>query len=704
MKYLLYLLLSTKLVLTGTFLYAQLCPPNDVPDMFFQDINGDGIDGDTMRAIFVSDAFGNDGNPGTLSLPVKTIDQGIVLGFAAGKDVYVAKGTYILTAPIVLKPGVGLYGLFDDGNNWSRSLVNSTTITGIPNPVEAINISTFSTMEGFNIVAAPAIAPGGSSYGIRIVNCTGIVNLTNNTIKAGNAAAGNAGASGSNGSAGANGQNGGFGSCDGNISGSGGIGGNSPCNRTGGNGGNGGPEGAFNGLSGMAGVGGAAGGNGGTGGNPGGPGVNGAQGATATSGTNGAQATNGTIQSGLFLPAAGNDGTNGGNGNGGGGGGGGGGQGCTFCDDGTGNGGGGGGAGGCGGQAGKGGAGGGASIAVLAIQSKVNLDNNTLIAGNGGNGGAGGSGGNGGNGGTGGAGGNNCTSEVGRGGNGGNGSAGGSGGNGSGGSGGISVGLYNQGSTITYGINTIMVGKGGAPGAGGLNILGAAPAGKTGDSSSIVGNILPLATLIPGGCAPDITITEPAGTDSTVFVKVFLTNPAPSNLSLEYSTFDGTAISGIDYVATTGNLNFLKGEIMKNISVKILRNNALPASDKSFSVVVKDMAGATTVQDTSVITILEKYVTTGTADRTSNFSMMLLQNIPNPFSDKTTIKYYLPSPGKTVVTIFDMQGKIVAVPVNEIKNAGEYQFSFYRQELASGIYYCYLIHENGMLVHKLIIQ
>jgi hypothetical protein len=69
----------------------------------------------------------------------------------------------------------------------------------------------------------------------------------------------------------------------------------------------------------------------------------------------------------------------------------------------------------------------------------------------------------------------------------------------------------------------------------------------------------------------------------------------------------------------------------------------------------------------------------------SEFS--LYQNYPNPFNPTTTIKYDVPSRTLVTIKIYDALGREVAVPVNEIKSPGRYQFEFTDSSLASGVYF-----------------
>ena len=54
----------------------------------------------------------------------------------------------------------------------------------------------------------------------------------------------------------------------------------------------------------------------------------------------------------------------------------------------------------------------------------------------------------------------------------------------------------------------------------------------------------------------------------------------------------------------------------------------------------------------------------------------LSQNYPNPFKEKTTIKYCVPGKMKIMLEIFDSNGNKVKTLVDEIKEAGTYKVEF----------------------------
>lgn len=439
----------------------------DNPDDSFTDLNCDGIDGDTSKAVFVS-TNGNDANNGTIQSPKKSINAAINAALSGGrKQVYISVGTY--PEMIILKEGISLFGGYSTG--WTnRALSNIVSITGYEDNswligIKASGIRDSTILDMVRVTTGNAMGNGKTNYGILGDSIPGLM-IKNCTITAGN---------GSNGATGANGStpssiniafNGTNGSCNSQTSGAGGIGGANPCNGFGGNGGTGGysntiPPTAGSDGSGNPGSGGSA----GVSGNPGTAGSAGLSGIAGSSGLNALAGGQGTFSAGYWTPGNGLSGNPGTAGTGGGGGGGGGGKFCGGCTIGTGNGGGGGGTGGCAGGGGMGGSGGGGSFGILLNNSTgIKLINCQISSATAGNGGAGGNGGNGQPGQVGRPGGNACLTSVGAGGAGGSGGSGGNGGHGSGGTGGWSYAIYRINTTVSPISCTLSFGTAGSGG------------------------------------------------------------------------------------------------------------------------------------------------------------------------------------------------------------------------------------------------
>lgn len=65
----------------------------------------------------------------------------------------------------------------------------------------------------------------------------------------------------------------------------------------------------------------------------------------------------------------------------------------------------------------------------------------------------------------------------------------------------------------------------------------------------------------------------------------------------------------------------------------------------------------------------------------------IMQNFPNPFNGSTVIRYSLPRSAYVKITVYDMLGRVVAVPVNGQKQGGYYEANISAKELSSGIYF-----------------
>ena len=74
-----------------------------------------------------------------------------------------------------------------------------------------------------------------------------------------------------------------------------------------------------------------------------------------------------------------------------------------------------------------------------------------------------------------------------------------------------------------------------------------------------------------------------------------------------------------------------------------------------------------------------------------NNGFQLEQNYPNPCNSVTSIDFSVPSRQMTTLKVYDIQGREVAVLVNEMKLPGEYTVTFNTKELPDGVYFYQLI-------------
>ena len=65
----------------------------------------------------------------------------------------------------------------------------------------------------------------------------------------------------------------------------------------------------------------------------------------------------------------------------------------------------------------------------------------------------------------------------------------------------------------------------------------------------------------------------------------------------------------------------------------------------------------------------------------------LKQNYPNPFNPTTTIKYSLKNSSHVLLTIYDLNGKVIETLVNRYQIAGKHAIVWQPNGLASGLYF-----------------
>ena len=65
----------------------------------------------------------------------------------------------------------------------------------------------------------------------------------------------------------------------------------------------------------------------------------------------------------------------------------------------------------------------------------------------------------------------------------------------------------------------------------------------------------------------------------------------------------------------------------------------------------------------------------------------LSRNYPNPFKDRTSIKFCLSERVRVELTIFNSNGERIKELVSKVQNAGTYETIFDSQDLPAGDYY-----------------
>jgi hypothetical protein len=82
----------------------------------------------------------------------------------------------------------------------------------------------------------------------------------------------------------------------------------------------------------------------------------------------------------------------------------------------------------------------------------------------------------------------------------------------------------------------------------------------------------------------------------------------------------------------------------------------------------------------------------------------LAQNYPNPFKEKTIIKYCLPDRMKIKLEIFDSRGYKIKMLVDEVKEAGTYKETYISDTIENGEYIYKLETKDYFETKKMILS
>jgi hypothetical protein len=125
--------------------------------------------------------------------------------------------------------------------------------------------------------------------------------------------------------------------------------------------------------------------------------------------------------------------------------------------------------------------------------------------------------------------------------------------------------------------------------------------------------------------ARDGKVAEPASGTAPLLFTVTLSNPAPAGgVSVNYATADDTGgtnpatggaacdNSTVDYVTTSGTLNFATGESIKTVSVTVCSDNSAPDTDETLLLNLSGATGGATILDNQAVGTITETSTPGT--------------------------------------------------------------------------------------------
>jgi len=124
-------------------------------------------------------------------------------------------------------------------------------------------------------------------------------------------------------------------------------------------------------------------------------------------------------------------------------------------------------------------------------------------------------------------------------------------------------------------------------------------------------------------------------------------------------------------------------------------------SSQSFKLVVKGLPSNLVLDPNNFI--MKEKVLSGQPEEIIPGQFVLDQNYPNPFNPATTLHYHLPKRTHVKLTVTDVNGKRVAVLVNEEQTLGDYYIPFNGSKYASGVYFYTIETTDFTLTKKMVL-
>jgi hypothetical protein len=159
----------------------------------------------------------------------------------------------------------------------------------------------------------------------------------------------------------------------------------------------------------------------------------------------------------------------------------------------------------------------------------------------------------------------------------------------------------------------------------------AAPAGLT--DTNLANNSATDTTDVVGIAIDDVAVFEGDSGTTTASFPVRLLSPAATTVAVDYTTGDGSATAGSDYVAAAGTVSFAPGETLKSVDVTVLGDTAFEP-DETFFVTLSNATGVPIADGTGVGTIIndDSGVPSGSRDELVHGSneVRSLESSPGP--------------------------------------------------------------------------
>jgi len=181
---------------------------------------------------------------------------------------------------------------------------------------------------------------------------------------------------------------------------------------------------------------------------------------------------------------------------------------------------------------------------------------------------------------------------------------------------------------------------------------------------------------------------------------------------INFSATPGTSSVTLRW-STSSEINNLGFEVQRSIdgtggwtTLSFVNGAGNSSSTQNYSYLDENLSARRYYYRLKQIDIDQRYeyspIVSAVLDSKNDFA--LEQNFPNPFKNETVIRFTLPQRAKVSLSLFDMNGRLVRVLVNESKESGTHAVTFNSGTLTRGLYYYKLQTGELTAVKKMTVQ
>jgi hypothetical protein len=190
------------------------------------------------------------------------------------------------------------------------------------------------------------------------------------------------------------------------------------------------------------------------------------------------------------------------------------------------------------------------------------------------------------------------------------------------------------------------------------------------------------------------------------FPGLFLSSNGGSSWAYKgFNTREITAIEGYDDIVFVGASDFFTGSVFVSTNRGNtwsdygdgLPNNTLFKLAIVDTVLFSGLYGYGAWNTSAIVTEVQNSYYPLPTD------FLLYQNYPNPFNPSTKIRYSVPQTSNVIMKVFDVLGNEIETLIDEEKNTGTYEITWFADNLPSGIYFYRLQADSFVESKKMVL-